>query len=132
SRTSRRSCAGSTPANASASELHGLRRFDSDKVERAGDHELRLEDQPEAEGLLWYVEHAALVVETVEVVGEADRVRRQQLRAAPLGRFANGRREVGQPLDQLLLLRREGAGRVAADPCIARAAQDRCDPRMRV
>ena len=46
----------------------------------------------------------------MEVVGEADRVRRQQLRASALRRLAHGDREVGQPLDQLLLLRRERPG----------------------
>ena len=35
-------------------------------------------------------EHAALVVEAVEVVGDADRVIRERVRAAPLRRLGDG------------------------------------------
>ena len=41
-------------------------------------------DKAEPERLRGVAEHAALVVEAMEVVGEPDRIRREQLRAAPL------------------------------------------------
>ena len=86
----------------------------------------------QAERLGGIAEHAALVVEAVVVVGQPDRVRRQQLRPAPLGCLAHRRREVGQALDQLLLLGGERAGRRAALLAPAGVAQDRGDPRVRV
>jgi hypothetical protein len=48
-----------------------------------------------------------LVVEAVEVVGDADRVGRNLLRRAPLGRLARDRGKFEQALDELALLHRE-------------------------
>ena len=45
-----------------------------------------------------------LVVEAVEVVRDADRVGRERVRAAPLGRLLDDAGKLGQPLDQVLLL----------------------------
>ena len=61
----------------------------------------------EPERLRLALEHAVLVVEAVEVVGDADRVRRQRLRPAPLDRLRDDAGELGEPLDQLALLRGE-------------------------
>ena len=77
------------------------------EVEAARDHELRRAAEREAERLLLALEHAMLVVEAVEVVGDADRVGRDRLRPALLRRLRDDRRQLEQPLDQLALLRRE-------------------------
>ena len=64
-----------------------------------------------------------MVVEAVEVVGDADRVRRERVRAAPLRRLGDDSRELGQPLDQLPLLGAsapEGSGEAAASPAFRR------------
>ena len=71
-------------------------------------------------------EHLVVVVEAVEVVGDADRVVRDRVRAAPLGRLGDDGRELGEPLDQVALLgararpaarpRRRAALGVAEDP----------------
>ena len=45
-----------------------------------------------------------LVVEAVEVVGDANRVVRERVRAASRNRLLDDVRELGQPLDQILLL----------------------------
>jgi hypothetical protein len=50
------------------------------------------------------LEHAVLVVEAVEVIGHADRVGRQPVRATPLDRLLDDARELDEPLDQLPLL----------------------------
>ena len=65
----------------------------------------------EAERLRVALEHAVLVVEAVEVVGDADRVGRDRVRPAALGGLRDDARELGQPLDQLALLGREPARR---------------------
>src|SRR5690242_18417119 len=51
--------------------LHPLRRLDPDEVERPCDHALRRPAEREPERLLVALEHAVLVVEAVEVVGDA-------------------------------------------------------------
>src|SRR2546430_11519035 len=83
--------------------LHALRRVHSDEVEAARDHELRRAAQAEPERLLLALEHAVLVVEAVEVVGDADRVRRDRLRPALRGGVRGDGRQLEQPLDQLAL-----------------------------
>src|SRR5262249_29382882 len=57
--------------------LHPLGRRDADKIEAAGDHDLRRTDEREPERALLALEHAVLVVEAMEVVGDPDRVGRQ-------------------------------------------------------
>src|SRR5579884_1558003 len=119
-------------AGATARSSHAFRRLDPDEAEAAGDHRLRRAAEAEPERLRLVAEDAALVVEAVEVVGEADRVRRQELRTAPRRRLAHRGREVGEPLDQLLLLGGERAGRPSADLRGAGVPEDRGDPRVRV
>src|SRR4051812_3933417 len=80
--------------------LHSLRRLDPDQVEGAGDHALRGPAQREAKRLLVALEHAMLVVEAVEVVRDADRVRRQPLRAALLDSVGDDGGELGEPLHE--------------------------------
>src|ERR1043165_456186 len=70
-------------------ESHPVRSLDPEQVEAPGDHALRRETQPQPERLGGVAEHAAVVVEAMEVVGESDRVRRQELRAAAIGGFAH-------------------------------------------
>ena len=55
------------------------------------------------------------MVEAVEVVGQTDRVSRHRLRAAPGRRLGDDVRELGELLDQLLLLGRQLGRRLAAD-----------------
>src|SRR5690348_17769075 len=55
---------------------HPVRCLDSDEVETGCDHPLRRHAEAQPEGLLLALEHAMLVVEAVEVVGDADRIRR--------------------------------------------------------
>src|SRR5439155_14903529 len=87
--------------------LHPFGRLDADQVEAARDHVLRRTNEYEAELALLALEHAMLVVEAVEVVGHADRVVRERLRRAPLGRIGDERGKLQQPLDQLALLARQ-------------------------
>src|ERR687886_496396 len=53
--------------------LHPLGSRDADQVEAPCDHRPRRPHETEAEGLLVAAEHPVLVVEAVEVVGDADR-----------------------------------------------------------
>ena len=53
------------------------------------------------------LEHAVVVVEAVEVVGDADGVRRQRVGRAPLGGFGDDGRKLDEPLDEAALLGRE-------------------------
>src|SRR5579862_1039794 len=112
--------------------LHPLRCLDADELQRARDHRLRRPTEREPEGFLLALEHAVLVVEAVEVVGDADRIHRDRLRAAPVRRVAHDLRELGEPLHELALLGRErlrerhGAGRPLGVP------EDPGDARVRV
>src|SRR5215208_4172290 len=63
---------------------HPFGGVDSDEVEGARDHVLRRPAEPQAEGLCVRAEDAALVVEAVVGVGEADRVDGNRLRRAVL------------------------------------------------
>ena len=99
----------SSSPSATGEVLHAVRRLDPDEIEGARDHLLRGAAEGEPEGLLLALEHAMLVVEAVEVVGDADRVGRYPLRAALLGGVRGDEGQLGQTLDQLTLLRRERA-----------------------
>ena len=69
-----------------------LRCVDPDEVEAARDHGLRRAAEREPEASLLALEHAMLVVEAVEVVGDADRVRGMRLRPALRGGVRGDRR----------------------------------------
>jgi hypothetical protein len=86
----------------------------------------------EPERLLLALEDAVLVVEAVEVVGDANRVLRDSLRAALLCRIGDDCRQFREPLDQLALLRCERAVEIGGDLRIARVADDSRDARVRV
>src|SRR5581483_5807081 len=75
--------------------LHPLRCLDADELKRACDHRLRRTAEREAEGLLLALEDAVLVVEAVEVVGDADGVGGDGLRPTPLGRLRHDGGELG-------------------------------------
>ena len=78
-------------------------------------------------------QHPVVVVEAVEVVGEPDRVHRDRVRAAPLGRLAHDGRELGEPLDELALLGRERHARRRVDlGSVGRLAEDAGRPRVDV
>ena len=62
------------------------------------------ERQPEGLRLPGF-EHAVVVVEAVEVVGDADRVRRERMRPPPLRRLRDHARKLGEALHELALLR---------------------------
>src|SRR5438270_9539069 len=112
--------------------LHALGRFHSDEVERARDDRLRGPAQAEAERLRVAAEHAMLVVEAMEIVGHADRVGRQRVRAAPLRRLGDDPRELGEPLHEVALLARQRAERARRRLRAGRVPQDPRDPRVRV
>src|SRR5690242_9882446 len=61
---------------------HPFRRLDADEIETGCDHPLRRHAETEPERLLLALEHAMLVVEAVEIVGDADRMGRDRLRPA--------------------------------------------------
>ena len=106
---------GATPfPPAMAGNLHPLGCFDPHEVERASDHGRGCLAEREAERLLLALEHAVVVVEAVEVVGDADGVRREGMRAATLGRLGDDRGELGEPLDELALCRRQTGRRAPA------------------
>src|SRR5437868_9873533 len=67
--------------------LHPFRCLDADELEAARDHRLGRPAQREPECLLLALEHAVLVVEAVEVVGDADRIGGNALRPPPLRRL---------------------------------------------
>src|SRR5215471_5105805 len=62
--------------------LHPLRRLDSDEIETARHDELGRTAEGQPERLVLRFEHAMLVVEAVEVVGDPDRVGRNRMRPA--------------------------------------------------
>src|SRR3954453_10596384 len=111
---------------------HPFRCLDSDEVEAACDHSLGRAAEPEPECLLLALEHSVLVVEAVEVVGDADRVSRDPLRATPDERFRSDPRQLGEALHELTLLRGERAGELRRDGRVARVAEDPRDSRVRV
>ncbi len=89
----------------------------------------------ESERLLLGLEHAMLVIEAVEVVGDADRVDRDRVRRPPLGRLSGDLRELEQALHQLALLRSERRdGGSPVRPCTRAldVPQDPGDARVRV
>src|ERR1700758_642297 len=77
---------------------HPVRCLDADEVEAAGDHGPRRLAEAEPESLLPTLEHAMLVVEAVEVVGDADRVGRDALGAALRERVGGHRGKHGEAL----------------------------------
>src|SRR2546425_2233561 len=83
---------------------HSIWSLDADEVEAASDHRLSRPDEHQAELLGFALQHPVVVVEAVEVVGDADRVVRQGVRAAPLDGLRDYLRELRQPLDQILFL----------------------------
>src|SRR5436305_3293154 len=87
--------------------LHPVRCLDSDELQAARDHRLRRAAEPQAESLLLALEDAVLVVEAVEVVRKANRICRDALRPAALGRLARDGRELGEPLHEVALLGRQ-------------------------
>src|SRR5215211_5101026 len=114
------------------SASHALGGFDSDEVEAAGDDALRRLGERKPEGFGFAFEHAMVMVEAVEVIGEADGVDRECVRAAPLGRLRDGLGELGEPLHEVALLRRELAGRLGRPLGRAGLLEDARDPRVRV
>src|SRR5437879_7108812 len=84
---------------------HPFRRVDPDEAEAASDDSLRRAAKAEPECLLLALEHAVLVVEAMEVVGDADRVGRDALRAAFRQRVGDDGGQLGEPLHKLPLLR---------------------------
>src|SRR5947199_2513066 len=84
---------------------HPLRCLDSDEVEAARDHPLRRAAEAEPEGLLLALEHAMIVVEAMKVVGDADRVHGHALRPALRDGVRHDRRQLGEALHELPLLR---------------------------
>ena len=101
-------------------------------MKRARDHRLGRATQREPEGFLIRADHAALVVEAVEVVGDLDRVDRDRVRAAALGRLRDHAGEFREPLDQLSLLGRELGRRLRRDCGVAGIAQDTGNAGVRV
>src|SRR5437660_5070442 len=89
---------------------HPLRCLDADEVEAARDDGARRAAEAEPERLLLALEHTMLVVEAVEVVGDADRIGRNSLRAALDERVLGDRGQLGEPLHELPLLRRQRLG----------------------
>ncbi len=88
--------------------LHPVGRVDADEIEAARDHGAASRGRDRAgTPAARSREHAVLVVEAMEVVGDADRVGRDSLRAALRRRVGSDGRELGEPLDQLALLGRE-------------------------
>ena len=65
---------------------------------------LRRAAEREPEVPLLGLEYAMFVVEAVEVVRNADRVRRNAVRRAPLRRLGDEGRELREPFDQVALL----------------------------
>src|SRR5512133_574758 len=82
---------------------HPLRGLDANEIEAPRDHVLHRADEREPERLRLAPQHAVLVVEAVEVVGDADRVDRNRLRPPPFRRLRGDDRKLQQPLDQLAL-----------------------------
>ena len=111
-----------------------LRRVDSDKVEAARDDTSASRGRARGGSLLLALEHAMLVVEAVEVVGDADRIRGIACGPRFAAASATTRRELGEALDQLPLLLRQRAPATRRLPTsvVASVAQDPGDARVRV
>src|SRR5213592_2448842 len=91
--------------NRTTTESHALRRLDSDEVEAACDHGLRRPDEGDPKGPRSPAfEHAVIVVEAVEVVGDVGDVDGEGVRPAPLGRLGDDARELHEALDERALL----------------------------
>src|SRR5690242_15764658 len=111
---------------------HPFRCLDADEVEAARDHRRRGAAEAEPERLLLALEHSVLVVEAVEVVGDPDRVGRNPLRAALHERVGGDGGQLGEPLDELSLLRGQRARGLGGDRGVAGVAEDPGDPGVRV
>src|SRR5690348_5864422 len=112
--------------------LQPVRCLDSDELQAAPDHRLRRAAEAEAERLLLALEDAMLVVEAVEVVRKADRVRRDALRSAAVGRLPRDRRELGEPFHEVAFLGRQGLCEHYVVPRRSGVAEDSGDARVRV
>src|SRR6185503_14965843 len=84
---------------------HPFRCLDADEVEAARNDRLRRATEAEPERLLLALEHAVLVVEAVEVVGDPDRVGGNSLRPALHERVRDDGGKLREPLHELPLLR---------------------------
>src|SRR4029079_9202950 len=115
-----------------ASTSHALRGLDAEQVEADGDHRLRGRAERQAEALCLRLEHAVVVVEAVEVVRDADRVRREGVRAAALRRLPHDAGQLEKPLHELTLLGRERPRGPGVGLARFRVPQDARDPRVRV
>ena len=83
---------------------HSLRSFYPDQIEAACHDDLRRAAQAQTEGLRVALEHPVLGVEAMEVVGDADRIGRDRVRAAPLGRLGSDPGQLEEAPDQALLV----------------------------
>src|SRR5205823_3416470 len=90
---------------------HPFRCLDPDEVETACDHGLGRAAEAEPERFLLALEHAVLVVEAVEVVGDADRVGRNALRPALQERVGDDLGKLGEPLHELSFLGGQRSGK---------------------
>src|SRR5438445_6143167 len=90
--------------------LHPVRRVDPYEIEAARDDGPRRAAEAQPERFLLALEHTMLVVEAVEVVGDPDRIGRNSLRAALDERVLGDRGQLGEPLHELPLLRRQRLG----------------------
>src|SRR5436305_4760642 len=107
---------------------HPVRCLDADEVEAARDHRLRRAAEAEPERFLVALEHPVLLVEAVEIIGDADRVGRNGLRASFGEGVLHDAGQLGEPLHELTLLRRERGDGSSGNGRAARAAEDPGDP----
>ena len=92
---------------------------------------LRRTGERQPEGLRLRADDAMLVVEAMEVVGEANRVDRDRVRCPPLRGLCDDERKLEQPLDQVPFLGCELRGSLAG-ACAFGVSQNAGDPRVRV
>src|SRR5262245_25342499 len=124
---------GAAPATAGSYALHAFGRDDADQIQRPGDDYLRRAAEAESKGLrLAAFEHAVVMVEAMEIVGEVDGVVGELMRGAPLGRLCDDGRELDESFDQGPLLGRQLCRRVGPDGRVAGVAHDSGDPRRRI
>src|SRR3954447_12808020 len=133
---------GATPfPPAMAGNLHPFGRFDPHQLESAGDDEGCRAAERETKRLLVALQYAMVVVEAVEVVRNADRVGRQGVGPATLGRLLDDGRKLrapldeqtsGEPLDELALFRSEGARRRRDSLASVGVPEDARNARVRV
>src|SRR3954465_2310361 len=124
---------GATPfPPAMAGNLHPFGRFDPHQLESAGDDEGCRAAERETKRLLVALQYAMVVVEAVEVVRNADRVGRQGVGPATLGRLLDDGRKLREPLDELALFRSEGARRRRESLASVGVPEDARNARVRV